>query len=115
MNKGQRFSLLYLDRSEPVRDSQRFRNRLDAFYWEKLHKDHKDAIKTILQKEAGIEIPYLQNFGFNLSDVFKKNELRDVLDSITLIYRAVNNNGWLQLANEWKLFVARCLKEENVG
>jgi hypothetical protein len=115
MNKGQRFSLLYLDRSEPVRDSKRFRNRLDAFYWEKLHKDHKNAIKAILQKEAGIEIPYLQNFGFNLSDVFKKNELRDVLDSITLVYRAVNKNGWPQLSNEWKSFVARCLKEENVG
>jgi len=115
MNQGQRFSLLYLDRSEPVRDSQRFRNRLDAFYWDKLAKEHKKDIQNILKKEAGIEIPYLQNFGFNLSDVFKKNELRDVLDTITLIYQCLIEKRWPSVAEEWKGFVERCLREENVG
>jgi hypothetical protein len=115
MSQGQRFSLLYLDRSEPVRDSQRFRNRLDAFYWDKLSKDHSKDIQKTLKVEAGIEIPYLQNFGFNLSDVFKKNELRDVLDSITLIYQCLIKKQWPSLATEWKVFVSRCLKEENVG
>lgn len=115
MSIGQRFSLLYLDRNEPVRDSRRFRNRLKAFYWERLNSDHREAIKNILQREAGIEIPYLQNFGLNLSDVFIKNELRDVLDSITLIYQCLHKRGRSQLANEWKSFVGRCLKEENVG
>ena len=115
MTIGQRFSLIYLNRDEPTRDSQRFRNRLDAFYWDKLHKSHKDEIKKILQSEAGIEIPYLRNFGFNISDVFKKNDLRDVLDSITLIYRCLKTNGWPNLANDWKSFVARTLREENVG
>lgn len=112
---GQRFSLLYLDRNEPVRDSSRFRNRLAAFYWEKLNGEHRNAIKTILQREAGIEIPYLQNVGFMVSEVFKKNELRDVLDSITIIYQHLHTNRWPTLANSWKVFVARCLKEENVG
>jgi len=115
MSIGQRFSLLYLNRDEPARDSQRFRNRLAAFYWDRLSKNHKDEIKKILQSEAGIEIPYLQNFGYNLSDVFKKNELRDVLDSITLIYRSLKPRGYTQLSNEWKVFVARALREENVG
>lgn len=115
MSIGQRFSLLYLDRNEPVRDSRRFRNRLKAFYWQRLYRDHNDAIKNILQMEAGIELPYSQNFGLNVSDVFIKNELRDVLDSITLIYKCVCKPGRSQLGNEWKSFVARCLKEENVG
>ncbi len=105
MSQGQRFSLLYLDRNEPVRDSQRFRIRLDAFYWKKLNQEHKTDIQNILKIEAGIEIPYLQNFGFSISDVFKKNELRDVLDSITLIYQCLLNKNWPQLATEWKTFV----------
>jgi len=115
MNQGQRFSILYLDRGEPVRDSKRFRNRLAAFYWEKLHKSCKENIKAILQKEAGIEIPFIQNFGFDLSGFFKKNELRDILDAITLVYQALKAKGWPNLADEWKAFVGRCLREENVG
>lgn len=115
MIQGQRFSFLYLDRSEPVRDSQRFRNRLAAFYWEEIHKEHKETIKSILQKEAGIEIPYLAGFGFDLDGFFKKNELRDILDSITLVYQALKSKGWPTLANRWMAFVGRCLSEENVG
>lgn len=115
MSIGQRFSLLYLDRGEPVRDSRRFRNRLKAFYWERLYGDHKDAIKNILQMEAGIEIPFLQNHGWMVSDVFTKNDLRDVLDSITLIYQCLQKRGRSPTGHEWKSFVTRCLKEENVG
>lgn len=65
--------------------------------------------------EAGIEVPYFQNFGFSISDVFKKNELRDVLDSITLIYRSLKQRGHVQLSNNWKSFVVRAFKEENVA
>lgn len=115
MSIGQRFSLLYLNRDEPARDSQRFRNRLDGFYMSNLHKNHKDEIKKILQAEAGIEVPYLHNFGFNISGVFKKNELRDVLDCITLIYRTLKLRKYLTLSSDWKEFVARALREENVG
>ena len=115
MNQGKRFSLVYLNRNEPVRDSQRFRNRLSAFYTQELAKEHKDSIKTAFQKEAGIEIPYLANFGFNISAVFENNELRDVLDSITLVYQVLVSKKWPGLANGWKAFVERCMREENVG
>ncbi len=115
MSQGQRFSLLYLDRNEPVRDSQRFRNRLVAFYWEKLDKEHKTDIQNILKIEAGIEIPYVARVGFMSSEVLKKNEIRDVLDSITLIYQCLYKKKFSRLAIEWKEFVDRCLKEENVG
>jgi len=40
MNEGVRFSLLYLDRSESLKDSKRFRNRLAAFYLQFLDKYH---------------------------------------------------------------------------
>ena len=56
MNEGKRFSLLYLDRSEPLRDSKRFRNRLAAFYWESLDKYHENRISHSIQLEIGAEV-----------------------------------------------------------
>jgi hypothetical protein len=55
------------------------------------------------------------NSGYSLSKFFKKNELRDILDSITLTYQTVRDSGWKQSAEQWKSFVARNLKEENLG
>jgi hypothetical protein len=88
MNEGQRFSLLYLDRSKLLRDSQRFRNRLATFYWEYLHKFHESQIVKAVQLEIGADIPF-GYLGYNFQDFFKKVELRDLLDSITIIYRAI--------------------------
>ncbi len=113
MIKGKRFSLVYLDRTEPVKDSQRFRNRLVAYYRDHLYERYNDVTVKVLQKEAGIEVPYFH--GFSVTDVLKKNELRDVLDSITLIYKTILVRRNTELANDWKLFVVRCLQEENVG
>jgi len=117
MIEGQRFSLIYLERKEPVRDSPRFRNRLSAYYWEYLYDNHNKAIVKIIQKETGAEIPFNVNY-YSVSDFFKENEFRDVLDSITLIYRVVIASGCTgskQRAEHWKQFVERAMKEENLG
>lgn len=112
MIEGQRFSLVYLERKEPVRDSQRFRNRLSAYYWENLHEYYDNAIVKIIQKETGAEIPFSLGGYYSISDFLKKNEFRDVLDSITLIYRVVTSKI---SAEQWKQFVERAMKEENLG
>jgi len=114
MIEGQRFSLIYLERKEPVRDSQRFKNRLSAYYWEYLHEHYDKAIVKIIQKETGAEIPFTV-VSYSVSDFFKKNEFRDILDSITLIYRAVLASGSKQSAEHWKQFVEKAMKEENLG
>lgn len=115
MEEGKRFSLIYLERSVPVRDSARFRNRLAAYYWDHLHENLKEPIRKIIIKETGAEIPYVVNFGYSVADFFKKNELRDILDSITLIYQVVKSVGRSTTAEGWKDFVARALQEENLG
>jgi hypothetical protein len=119
--KGKRFSLVYLDRSSPTKDNQRFRNRLAAYYWEYLNKDFKTRITNAMQREAGIEVPIFGN-GYSPSEVFKKGELRDVLDSITLVYQILLPNPILRmpdshkyLAQNWLSFVSKVLHEENVG
>jgi hypothetical protein len=112
---GKRFSLVYLDRGTPSQDSQRFRNRLAAYYWENIYKEHNTHILNILKREAGIEVPYISNWGWSVTDVFKKGELRDVLDAITLVYQSLISSRYHQTAELWKSFVARVFTEENVG
>lgn len=115
MENGKRFSLLYLERSTPIRDSARFRNRLAAYYWDYLNDHCKEPIRKIIQKETGSEIPFIRMSGYSIGDFFKRNELRDVLDSITLIYQVLLAGGWRSAAENWRTFVSRVLKEENMG
>lgn len=111
MEEGTRFSLLYLERSTPVKDSKRFRNRLAAYYWDNLYKYYADKIVNIIQLETGAEVPYA-GMGYSISDFFKDNQLRDVLDSITLIYKVLQSDP---SRINWKNFVDRVFKEEHLG
>lgn len=115
MEVGKRFSLLYLDRSKTLRDSKRFRNRLAAFYWESLHKFYESQIIRAIQSEIGAEVPFSVT-SFSVSAFFKESELRDLLDSITVIYQVIKKN-WVSkdLTEQWKSFVGRAISEENLG
>lgn len=115
MTDGQRFSQVYIERGEPSRDSIRFRNRLAAFFGEKLSRNHKGVIAASLCREAGIEIPVRAAIGYDMTGMFKNSELRDVLDSITIIHQTLTSEGAFRLAEEWQGFVSRSLQEENVG
>jgi hypothetical protein len=110
-NEGIRFSLIYLERSAPARDSQRFRNRLAAYYSDYLYKYYDHEICKIIELETGAKVPSNAGYYF-LSNFFIKNELRDVLDSITLIYKTISNDS-SKVA--WKKFVERVFKEESLG
>jgi hypothetical protein len=110
MEEGKRFSLLYLQRSAPAKDSKRFRNRLSAYYWDNLRNYYAKEIYNTIQLETGAEIPF-SGIGYDVSSFFKINELRDVLDSITLIHDVLPNYQ----RTEWKNFVARVFKEEQLG
>lgn len=114
MEEGKRFSQVYLERGTPARDSARFRNRVSAYYWQNLHGQHKDKIRTLLQKETGAEVPFVAG-GYSVAGFFKKAELRDVLDAITLIYQHLIASGWKSLAGDWKTFIERAFQEENIG
>lgn len=113
MEEGKQFSLLYLDRSKTLRDSQRFRNRLAAFFSQFLNDDFNDEIAQIIKLEIGAEITRSIS-SYLVSDFFKKGELRDLLDSITVIY-----NNLITMpggpATQWKAFVAKAMSEENMG
>jgi hypothetical protein len=114
MDDGKRFTLNYLERSTPTRDSSRFRNRLSAYYWEYLHAMYDNQIIKIISQETGAEIPFVVS-SFSIPEFFKIRETRDVLDSITLIYQVLEKNHNLSGSRKWIDFVTRVFKEENLG
>jgi hypothetical protein len=117
MEEKKRFSLLYIDRGKPGPDSDRFRKRLSAFYYEKLN-DFQDNIIREIHKELGATIPYGPG-GFSIGGFFEKAPLRDILDSVTIIYTVLKPRVYPRyssssLQNEWFSFVQRVFKEENL-
>ena len=114
MLEGEKFSLNYLERGDPARDSKRFRNRIAAYYSDNL-EDYNSDVSNLITSETGAEVPFIYNYGPDIGGFIKEAELRDVLDSITLIYRALTNRRMPKLSNDWNSFVSRCMQEENVG
>ena len=51
MEEGKRFSHVYLDRGSPTRDSERFRNRLAAYYDQ---NKHAVQVETLISKKVDV-------------------------------------------------------------
>lgn len=109
-----RFSQLYLERGAPSRDSERFRHRLAAFFWEWFDKDYNFACRQAFERETGIGVPFIGS-RWVFAEVFKKAELRDVLDAITIVFNVLSAKGLQRSALSWRDFVVRAMHEENLG
>lgn len=113
---GQRFSHVYLGRGEPTQDSVRFRRRLSAFFYlNDVLKERGGQFAAIIHREVGVDVPYVAYEGYNFRAFFDKAEIRDVLDTITLIWTELDSSGYIDAANEWRQFVQRSINEENLG
>ena len=118
MEEKKRFSLLYIERGKPGPDSDRFRKRLRTFYFEKLTSFEGDIIRGI-HMELGATIPS-GVMGYSIGMFFEEAPLRDILDSITIIYKVLEPRAYPRfsspgsLQNEWLSFVRRVFKEENL-
>lgn len=115
LSKGNRFTQVYLDRGPPSQDCQRFRNRLAAYFLEKLQVDYGRRIGKALAREAGMHDTQTPAWDPSVQDILKNGQLRDMLDSITIIYQELMNLGKRSFANDWLKFVERALREENLG
>ncbi len=109
-----RFSQLYLERGVPIRDSARFRHRLAAYFGERLDKEHNFDCRQTFERETGTAVPF-SGTRWVFADVFKKAELRDVLDAITIVFLVLTAKSWPRQASQWRAFVARAMQEENLG
>ena len=110
---GQRFSHVYIARGTPTKDSQRFRHRLGAFCEENLW-DYRNYLSAVINRELGVDLPFV-GMAPSILRFFLEAEVRDVLDAITLIWRALMERHQRDLAGRWLDFVERALKDENLG
>ena len=108
-----RFSLLYLEQGAPTRDSERFRNRLAAFYTSEIASNHGSAVVDEFEKETGAIVPGGGAPRY-FAKVIREGELQDVLDGITIVYRVLQAR-FSPDRNNWLNFVARAMRETNVG
>ncbi|MEE8574027.1 MAG: hypothetical protein V3T30_01335 [Thermodesulfobacteriota bacterium] len=115
---GELFSRVYLERGAPQNDSERFRRRLGGYYLN-LTGIHGMSwiIGNRLVSTLGVGIPS----SCTASDIkrfFYKGELRDVLDSITLIWISCIKSIEFETrenASIWKSSVEQIFVEENLG
>lgn len=109
--QGVRFSLLYLQSDAPLSDSVRLRKRLIRCF-DEVVGDNDEPMGCLLESELGIDVlqrgPYSSYVEW---DRYLHVELRDVLDTITLVAR-------YRTAPLRELFckkVSRILAEENAS
>ena len=112
--KGQLFTHVYLDRSEPALDSPQFRKRIGSFCQSMSYEyDVNSALAKYLEHEIGIDVP--SSGSYLLESFFKTIEVKYLLNAITLIWRSLNNQGFQRVAEDWRIFVQRAMEEENLG
>lgn len=123
---GELFTRQYIARGAPTQDSSAFRNRLDAYLQAKYYSEY-GKLASYLKQEGGHVIP-VSGLGYNFIQFFSNSPVEIVLSAITLIFRYIKANHrqaatgadrslvYISFkANEWRDFVNRALREENVG
>lgn len=103
-----RYSLAYLERGEPTRDSSRFRRRLYAAQIE------IRGLAGFLTRELGVSVREQYGGGATLS-FFMDADLRDILDYISLAYDYARETRNLNSAARHREAVQRILDEENIA
>ena len=112
-----RFSQIYLERGEPVKDSERFRRRLCGYYIRNLHHAMNEALSRYAEERLGIVIGYTPK---HTELFFIRADIRDILDIVTFIYAFSlhlerQHFSTTRFAQLWHDHVSLALKEENMG
>ena len=104
---GKLFSQVYIDRGPPARDSERLRTQICGALM-RINNLDLDAIASMIHVQLGIEV-------YNWRDYFRDVPVQDFLDTITLIWRAMQSKGMPRPATYWRDFVRDAFRERNVG
>ena len=111
---GQKFSQVYLDRSVPNHDGERWRIRLASFLREEFSTDQVLAKK--IRSEIGLEFYNSATYGvyFDYPRIMKSIDYVVMLNLCTVIfYHLATMNA--RIAENWHNHFNRCSKEENVS
>jgi hypothetical protein len=120
--QGQRFSHVYLSKGELLPDSERMRRRLHHAFV----KRSPDYLASIIEGELGVKVQRYNNYtggALKWEQFFLKEELRDILDAVTLLCshpdpkdRTVRaSERWQRVVRLWIDDVRRIFAEERVS
>src|SRR5882724_11775971 len=121
--KGELFSRAYLMRGDPLRDSERFRRRLEAYAESYLGfiasqgsqaKPFSELLAHQIHMQLGVDVPVGYD-SYNFASFFRTAATRDLLDTVTLIWRLLMTVREQRRAEPFLAFVAAALAEENLG
>lgn len=112
---GQRFSQVYLRRSDLLKDSKRMRRRLAALYTQ---YEHLALLGVTMESELGIEVGGRAQYASFWPTFLDSIDVRDILDSITLRYLTIvdyQSRPDQRTRGAYLASVRRILSEEQVG
>ena len=110
LESGALFSRVYLREESVLRDSERFRRRLHAWFSEHLYKSDIELFSSLVKQELGASISS-SAYATQYQSFFLEAPVRDVLDCISLLYAVLRDGRTADLRE----FVARVFKEECLG
>lgn len=109
--RASRFSQIYIDRGAALRDDARMRQRLCA----NIPERGMDNLAKELHSELGVVVRF-GAYGVYWDDFYQHAELRDVLDSVTVIFNILNGDRVFERrAKDYLRTVSRIFAEQNVG
>lgn len=108
---GVRFSLNYLSGGPPIKDGARFRKRLYSLF--KMFRSDDRDFQSIIELEVGCNIPW-GGYGPSWDEFFRNAELRDILDTITVIFNVLDTFLGSE-SDTWLDGVNRIFREESLG
>lgn len=85
---GRRFSQVYLRPDALLPESKRARRRMGHVV---AHYMDRDTFGVVLAKKLGIPVPSNYRYGDYWPSIMEKLELRDFLDTITVLYQTLDN------------------------
>jgi hypothetical protein len=119
--EGEFYAHLYVKRGAPVDDGPIFRRRLAAFFGHYIYKSQVTDIEPYVRHimvETGANPFFSHPYYLPQFDrFFESAPLIDVLTAITIIWRELDRVNLLGpiMPKEWRAFIERLLREENVG
>lgn len=112
------FSRLYIDRGRPSSDSRRFRIRLATFADQMFFKSStmtelRYRFATDIGARLGVKVPWVGT-SVSIEKFFIEAEIRDVLDSVTILFLRFSGQGYRSEALVWRKHVEQVIFEENL-
>src|SRR5689334_11778645 len=109
---GALYSRVYLRSATAQRDSPRFRKRIYSWFTETIGSASSEwpRVLKLIRLELGTDVPY--NGRYLWGSYFETADIRDVLDTLTLIYRVLANRP--DVLEAYRSFVTRVFDEESL-